>query len=114
MGAISSEIVHLLKVKVSLQNDQRWLFLVTWFSKFFGGEPPDPPTRIENIWFIFQSNTAQHKPLVKSGPFRKGVNNKSNFLLICHSWAIHLLAKDLLHPFHTIIYHNMDLKIRIR
>ena len=34
MGAISSEIVHLLlKVKLSLQNDQRWLLLLSVFSK---------------------------------------------------------------------------------
>ena len=33
MGAISSEIVHLLKVKLSLQNDQRWLLLVSWLKK---------------------------------------------------------------------------------
>ena len=37
MGAISSEIVHLLKVILSLQNDQRWLLLLSGFSKFFGG-----------------------------------------------------------------------------
>ena len=43
MGAISSEIVHLQKVKLSLQNDQRWLLLLSWFSKFFWGGPPDPP-----------------------------------------------------------------------
>ena len=40
MGAISLEILHLLKVKLSLQNDQRWLLLLSWFSKFSGGEPP--------------------------------------------------------------------------
>ena len=34
----------------------------------------------------------------------------SNFLLISDKWAKILLAKDLLHHFHTIIYHNMDLK----
>ena len=45
MGAISSEIVHLLKVKLSSQNDQRWLL-----SNIFGGgggggggENPGPP-----------------------------------------------------------------------
>ena len=49
MGAIPSEIVHLLKVNLSLQNDQRWLFLLSWFSKFFGGGPPYPPSRFENM-----------------------------------------------------------------
>ena len=53
MGAISSEFVNLLKVKLSLQND----LLLSWFS--------NPPSRLENMWFIFQFNTAQHKPLVK-------------------------------------------------
>ena len=47
MGAISSEMVHLLKVKLSLQNDQRWLLLLSWFSNFFGGGPQDPPYRLE-------------------------------------------------------------------
>ena len=53
MGAISSEFVNLLKVKLSLQND----LLLSWFL--------NPPSRLENMWFIFQFNTAQHKPLVK-------------------------------------------------
>ena len=42
MESIPSESVHLLKVKLSLQNDQRWLLLLSWFSKFFGGGPPYP------------------------------------------------------------------------
>ena len=47
MGAISSEIVHLLKVKLSLQNDQRWLLLLSWFSKFSGGGPSYPPPKLQ-------------------------------------------------------------------
>ena len=76
MGAISSEIVHLLKVRLSLQNDQRWLLLLSWFSKFFGegfsyflgfqnfsGEDPRTTlARLDNMLFIFQFNTVQHKP----------------------------------------------------
>ena len=61
MGAISSEIVHLLKVKLSLQNDQSWLLLLSWYSKFSGGEPPEPSFQIRN-YVIYFSN--QHKPLV--------------------------------------------------
>ena len=53
MGAISFEIGHLLKVKLSLQNDQRWLLLLSWFSKFSGGGPPDPPSKLENMSIIF-------------------------------------------------------------
>ena len=65
MGAISYEIVHLLKVKLSLQNDQRWLLLLSWFSKFFGEDPrTPPPPRLKNMRFIFQTNTAQHKAFV--------------------------------------------------
>ena len=79
MGAISFEIFHLLKVKLSLQNDQRWLLLFSWFSKFFGGGPPDPPSRLENMSFIFQSNTAQHKPFIESEAFNQGVNNSIYF-----------------------------------
>ena len=33
MVAISSEIVRLLKVKLSLQNDQKWLLLLSWYSR---------------------------------------------------------------------------------
>ena len=42
MGALSSEILHFLNVKLPLQNDQRWLLLLSWFSNFFGGGPPTP------------------------------------------------------------------------
>ena len=43
MGAISSEIIHLLKIRLSIQNDQRWLLLLSWFSNFFRGEDPHTP-----------------------------------------------------------------------
>ena len=49
MGATSSEILHLLKVKLTLQNDQRWPLLLSWFSKFSGGGPPHPPSRPGNV-----------------------------------------------------------------
>ena len=49
MVAISSEIVHLLKVKLSLQNDQKWLLLLSWYSNFFRGRTPEPPFRLENM-----------------------------------------------------------------
>ena len=52
MGAISSEIVHLLKVKLSLQNDQKWLLLLSWFSKFSGGGPLYSPSRLQNMPFM--------------------------------------------------------------
>ena len=66
MWAVSSEVVHLMKVKLYFQNDQRWYLLLSWFSKFFGGGPPNPPDTLGNMWYIFQFNTAQHKTLVKS------------------------------------------------
>ena len=73
MGAISYEIVHLLnvklsllKVKLSLQNDQRWLLLLSCFSKFSGEDPHTSPYRLKNMCFIFQTDIAQHKPLLKS------------------------------------------------
>ena len=53
MGVISSELVHLLKVKLSLQNDQRWLLLLSWFSKFSGGGPLYPPSTLEYRWHLF-------------------------------------------------------------
>ena len=37
----------LLKVKLSLETDQRWLLLLSLFSKFSRGGPPDPPSRLE-------------------------------------------------------------------
>ena len=49
MGATSSEILHLLKVKLPLQNDQRWPLLLSWFSKFSGGGPPHPSPRPGNV-----------------------------------------------------------------
>ena len=71
MGAIllSSEIVHLLKVTLSLQYDQRWLLLLSGFS-FFSGEDRRPlPFQIREYVIFFQINTAQHKPLIKSEVF---------------------------------------------
>ena len=60
MGVTSSEILHLLKVKLPLQNDQRWLLLLSWFSKISGGGPPNPPSRLENvIYFSIQYYSRQ-------------------------------------------------------
>ena len=42
MRAISSEILRSLKVKLPLQNDQRWLLLLSWFFKIFRGKTPAP------------------------------------------------------------------------
>ena len=79
MGAMSSEILHFLKVKLPLQNDQRWLPLLSWFSKFSGEDPRIP---FRKYVAILQSNTTQHKTS-SVGPAS----------LICD-----LLAKDLLYP----------------
>ena len=65
MEAIPSEIVYLLKVKLSLQNDQRWLLLLSWFSKFCGGgsltPPPPPPFHIRKyvIYILIQHCSTQ-------------------------------------------------------
>ena len=72
MGAISSEILHLLKEKLPLQNDQRWLLLLSWFLKFSVGGPPTP-FQTREFYIYFQSNTAQHKPSVKNEVFNLGV-----------------------------------------
>ena len=53
MGAISSEIVHLLKVKLSLQHDQEWLLLLSWYLKFSGEDPPKPPFQIRKYVIQF-------------------------------------------------------------
>ena len=81
MGAISHEIVHLLKVKLPLENDQRWLLLLYWFSKFSGGEPPYPPSRLGNIRLIFQSNTPQEKTLVQSEVGKLGSKQEECFFI---------------------------------
>ena len=39
MGATSSEILHLLKVELPLQNNHRWLLMISWFSNFPGEGP---------------------------------------------------------------------------
>ena len=55
MGAISSEIVHLLKVKLSLQNDQMTrdgFSCLLGFQNFSGEDPHTPPSRLENMSFI--------------------------------------------------------------
>ena len=54
MGATSSEILHLLKVKLPLNNDQRWLLLLSWFSKFSGGGPYPPSILGNVIYFSIQ------------------------------------------------------------
>ena len=82
------------------------------FRNFPGEDPPNPPSRIESVWFIFQSNTAQHKPLSSKWGWELGSDQQEWFsVLIYDRWAIILLAKYLLHSFHTIIYHDMDLEI---
>ena len=58
MVAISSEIVHLLKVKLFLQNDQRWLLLLSWYSKFSGGGPPNPLPDEKICDLVFNSTQA--------------------------------------------------------
>ena len=51
MGTFSSEIAadrhnsRKFETLNALQNDLIWLVLHSWFSKFFEGGPPDPPTR---------------------------------------------------------------------
>ena len=65
MGAISSAIVHLQKVKLSLKNDQRWLLLLSWFSIFFflfflgggGGEDPQTPLFLIRKYVSFFDST---------------------------------------------------------
>ena len=65
------------------------------------------------MYFIFQSNTVQHKPLVQSEVFELR-RRRTRVIFYNDEWAIILLAKDLLHHFQTIIFHNIDLMIRIR
>ena len=77
MGALSSEIVHLLKVKLSSHNDQKWLLLLSCYSKFSGGGPPYPPSRLENFDLFFNSALLN----TSLSFFYYGVNNKSNFSL---------------------------------
>ena len=90
MGAISSEIVHLLKVN-ALKMTREYFSCFIGFQNF-PGEDPQPPSRSENMRFYCQSSTAQHKPLVQSEVFKLGRENKSNFLLICDNWVMILLA----------------------
>ena len=69
-----------------------------------GGQDPRPPFKFRNMLYIyFTSNTTQHKPLVQREVFKIESQNKGILLLFCDRWAIILLAKDLLHHFHTII-----------
>ena len=81
MGAIYSEIVHLLKVKLSLQNDQRLLLLLSWFSKFSGGGPPYPPSRLQNMRFIEKKKRGLFCQL--NTAFTQSFFRRSDFLLIC-------------------------------
>ena len=94
MGAISSEIVHLLKVKLALQNDQRWLLLLSWFSKFFGGGgggggTPGPPFQISKyvIYFFIIYFSIQHcstQAFVEKRGFQLEIKNNTVFpFLIC-------------------------------
>ena len=53
---------------------RKWpeMLLLYWFSKFAGGEPPTPSPS-------FQSNTAQHKPLVQSEVHKLGSKQQEYF-----------------------------------
>ena len=46
--------------------------------KIFGGGPTTPPPPFPDLemWFVFQSNTAQHKPKVKSKVFNAGIKQQ--------------------------------------
>ena len=47
------------------------------FQKFLGEDPrPPPPFPDLEMWFFFQSNTAQHKPKVKSKVFNAGIKQQ--------------------------------------
>ena len=112
MGAISSEIVHLLKVKLSLQNDQRWLLLLSWFSKFSQGGPPYPPPPasrlknmrfIENMLFILSIKHCSHtKAFVVV------------ILVTCELMSYTFIGYCLLHPFCNFIYHTCNMRLKDR
>ena len=58
MGAISLENVHLLKVKLPLENDQRWLLLLYCFQNFPGEDPRTPfKIRKDVIYFSTQHSS---------------------------------------------------------
>ena len=86
MGAMSSEILHILKVKLPLQNDQRWLPLLSWFSKFKIERGPRPP--LSEVCCKFYSPT-----LDLFDSMSKHTHKWGSTSLICD-----LLAKDLLYP----------------
>ena len=90
MGALSSEILHFLKVKLPLQNDQRWLRLLSRFSKFSTGGPTQPP--FQKYVVILQSNTrlVEKVKYATQGVKHTQVGSTS---VICD-----LLAEDLLYP----------------
>ena len=95
MGALSSEILHFLKVRLPLQNDQRWLPLLSWFSKFFGGRPPDPTPPFQKCVLILQSNTPQHKTSWKSEVYNS--RSETHTQVGSTSLLCDLLTKDLLY-----------------
>ena len=67
MGAFYSENPHFLKVKLPLQNNQRWL-LLSWFSKFSG---EDPQTPLSDKCLKLKSNNIQStQHLVRSEVFK--------------------------------------------
>ena len=70
-----------------------WLTLLSWYSKFSGGGPPNPP--FQKCVVILQSNTAQHKTSWKSEVYnsRSEHTQLGSTSLICD-----LLAKDLQYP----------------
>ena len=94
MVAMFSGILHFLKVKLPLQNDQRWLPLLSLFSKIYGYKTPEPP--FQKCVVILQSNTAQHKTSWKIEHYNsrsERVHKVGSTSLICDFWA-----KDLLYP----------------
>ena len=72
MGAMSSEILHFLKVKLPLQNDQRWLPVLTWFSKFY-----------VNLLFVFiRISVKQPLIIAPKIAFIKSFNFTCSFALV--------------------------------
>ena len=65
MGALSSEILHFLKVKFPLKMTKDGFLLFLGSQNFSGGGPPEPPP-FQECLVILQSNTLQHKTSWKS------------------------------------------------
>ena len=66
-----------------LQNDLLWLLLHSWFSKFFGGGPPSPPSPIQEVHMEKKHIFSNHSSAPRQKLCYNDTNHRDYLLSVC-------------------------------